>query len=122
MPTNCKLLKWIMIYTSMKRNTILKYEMAVEHVVIRNDLQDILLSDKKKVPKMFSGWQEKGNAKKRKRRYMYKSTFISMSVFFWSYAQETGYIEFFWGVNIGTWYERWKQDFLFKWTPMIEFD
>ena len=44
-----------MIYTSMKRNTILKYEMAVEHVVIRNDLQDILLSDKKKVPKMFSG-------------------------------------------------------------------
>jgi len=65
MPTNCKLLKWIMIYTSMKRNTILKYEMAVEHVVIRNDLQDILLSDKKKVPKMFSGWQEKGNAKKK---------------------------------------------------------
>ena len=40
----------------MKRNTILKYGMAVEHVVIRNDLQDILLSEKKKVPNMFRGW------------------------------------------------------------------
>lgn len=30
MPTNYKLLKWIMIYTSTKRNPTLKYEMAIE--------------------------------------------------------------------------------------------
>lgn len=88
-----------MIYTSMKRSTILKCEMAVEHVVIRNDLQDILLSDKKKVPKMFSGWQEKGNVKKEKRDICTNIPFISISVSFWSYAQETGYIEFFLGTE-----------------------